>query len=497
MSAPGGEARFRTVADLSPDAIVVLVRGRIAYANPAAARALGYSAVEELLLIEPREFLPPEELATMMARIECVRRGERLAARDYMARRKDGSSMVMEITSALIQFEGNEAVLAFGRDMTERRMLEARLEQQDRLASIGTLAAGVAHEMNNPLAYVLLHLQRLQRALPAALCEPERDPLLRSVNDAIEGTLRVSRIIHDLLTFSRRADDGETLVDVVAVCESTRKLVECTAGRGPRIVTDYDGCPSVLANETKLGQVLLNLLLNAAHAVSEHSDPEITLSARAQDDRAVIEVSDNGPGIVESDRERIFSAFFTTKAAGSGTGLGLTISRSIVAALGGSIRATSRATGGAVLRVELPLARSRTIPARTSSEPEPSQRRGRVMVIDDERVLASALAGLLRALHDVEVHCEPLTALAALEREPREFDLVLCDVLMPGLSGTELYQKLAQSRPEQAKRFAFMTGGMLNDLQRRLIADGDLPLLQKPFEIERVLALLRGRVVGG
>jgi PAS domain S-box-containing protein len=495
MSETGAEARFREIADLAPDAIFVLARGRFVYANPAAVRALGYGAVDELLAIQPSDCFAPDALAALTTRIDCVKRGA-LGLRDTMARRKDGSTMIMEISSSIIELEGLEAVLAFGRDVTERRMLEVRVEQQDRLATIGTLAAGVAHEINNPLAYVLLHLQRLARLLPEALAVTERDALLRSVNDAIEGTMRVSRIVHDLLTFSRQADDRETLVDLVAVCESTRKLVECTAAREMRVSTDYQGCPMVRANETKLGQVVLNLLLNAAHAVRGRVEPEVRIVARVAGERAVIEIADNGPGIPEPDLERIFSPFVTTKASGSGTGLGLTISRNIVGALGGTVRAANRAEGGAVLRVELPQAEARGAARSTLAVAEPAQRRGRVMVIDDERVLASALAGLLHDQHDVEVHTDPMRALEALENDRQPFDLVLCDLLMPQLSGTSLYHRLKQSRPEHAACFTFMTGGMLDDEQRSTITNGDIPLLQKPFEIEHVLALVRGRVNG-
>jgi CheY-like chemotaxis protein len=249
----------------------------------------------------------------------------------------------------------------------------------------------------------------------------------------------------------------------------------------------------VRGNETRLGQVMLNLLLNAAQALDGRDDAEIRIAVRTESDRAVVEVADNGPGIPDAHLPLIFTPFFTTKEVGRGTGLGLSISHGIVTALGGTIQAKNHAGSGAVLRVELPLA---TPHSRVEPQVEPRRlpsRRARVMVVDDERALAQAIGALLRTEHDVEVHTEPTGALRMLEESAEPFDMVLCDVLMPRLSGIELYVRIRAARPEYGDRFVFMTGGALDDGARMLIAESASPLVQKPFDIEQILALVRDR----
>ena len=486
------EARFRKLAELAPDAIIVLVQGTFVYANPAAVASLGYASLEEFLASKPTDFLTREDVGIMMERIERVRRGERLAPREYIGRRKDGSSVVMEISSTAIEFEGQPAVLAFGRDATERKLLEKRMVQQDRLAAVGTLAAGVAHEINNPLAYILLHLQRLQRTLPSLVDGDRGEALLRSVGEALDGAERVSRIVKDLLAYSRQTDADETLVDLVGVCESTRKLALCTLPDGVAIATDYADGAVVRGSPTKLGQVVLNLLLNAADALRSVGAGTVHIRLTKQEQSAVLEVVDDGPGIPDEHMDRIFTPFFTTKEVGAGTGLGLSVSHAIVHALGGSIVAANGAEGGAVLTVTLPLAttlqRERIV---TPVPPSAVGRRARVLVIDDERPLASALTSLLEMEHEAEFETDASAALAKLEATIAPYDVVLCDVLMPRLSGTELYVRARAARPEYAERFVFMTGGVLDDDAKALIAESGTELLQKPFPIERLFGLVR------
>lgn len=486
------EDRFRKLAELAPDAIIVLTRGRFVYANPAALESLRYDSLEELLDSEPLDFMAPEEVAIMMERIERVRRGEQLPPREYSGKRKDGSTVVMEISSTAIEFEGQEAILAFGRDVTERKLLEKRLVQQDRLAAVGTLAAGVAHEINNPLAYVLLHLQRLERALPRASLGADRESLLRSVAEALEGAERVSRIVKDLLAFSRQGDADEQPVDVAAVCESTRKLVACTLPPDVQLVTEYRDAAVVRGSATKLGQVVLNLLLNAADALRQRGQGEIRLVLRRDGDDAVLEVSDTGPGIAPGHIDQIFTPFFTTKEVGTGTGLGLSISHAIVDAMGGSLSARNLSRGGALLEMRVPLG-GRTAERMRTPPPPPGASRSRVLVIDDERTLASALASLLGTDHDVDVETDAQTAHALLERPGEPYDCVLCDVLMPKLSGVELYVRLRAARPEYAARFVFMTGGVLDEDAQGLIDESGCPLLHKPFDVDRLLRLVRER----
>ncbi len=481
------EARFRRLAEAAPDVIVVISGGRFSYANPAAARALRLESVEAFLKIEPKDFLPPEELRTMMERLRQVREGEQVPPREYRGLRSDGSSIFLEISSIAIEFEGQPAVLAYGRDVSERRQLQAHLAQHDRLAAVGTLAAGIAHEVNNPMTYVLLHLEQLQRALPALLPESERARVLGYVNEALEGGERVRSIVRDLLEFARPRGPERRLTDLREVCEAAIKLARPTVEQSARLSTELPHGIVVRTNAAKLGQVVLNLLVNGSQAVAEHGEEgEIRLRTYVEDDRAVIEVTDDGPGIPPEHLDQIFTPFFTTKGVGGGTGLGLAICHAIVESLGGAISAENAPVGGARFRVELPLApeSSVTVPPISSEREERALVKLTIAIVDDEAAVAHALARTLEHDHTVSIHLDPGQALAALAAPDAHVDLVLCDILMPEIRGDELYRRLCSSRPHYQGRFVFMTGGALPSEAQELVQNGIATLLLKPFETQ-------------
>jgi PAS domain S-box-containing protein len=344
------ETRFRHIAEEAPDSIVVISEGRVVYANPAALRTIGFPSLEELRPRPLSELVIDEERALMFERMRRVARGETLLPAPYRGVRKDGSTVEIEISSRATMFGGKPAVLAYGRDISERRRIEAEMSRADRMATIGLLAAGVAHEINNPLTYVLLNLQRLRVHVVGGDATPASSMTL--LDEAIEGCDRVARIVRDLLTFSRPGED----VHAVTVSESLQIALRLAApaleGRA-RVRRELGDVPPVRAHEGRLAQVLVNLLVNASQAFPATAPSnEIAISSRVEDGLVIVEVIDNGPGIPAIDLERIFDPFFTTKPAGSGTGLGLAVARSIVRSFGGDLRAIAHASG-ARLRVEL------------------------------------------------------------------------------------------------------------------------------------------------
>lgn len=480
------EARFRHLAEAAPDVIVVISRGRFLYANPAAARALRLSSVEEFLRLEPKDFLPAEELGAMMARIRKVREGERLTPREYRGVRRDGSSIMLEISSLAVEFEGQPAVLAYGRDVTERKALQARLAQHDRLAAVGTLAAGIAHEVNNPMTYVLLHLEQLRRSLPSLVPEEHHERILGYVSEALEGGERVRVIVRDLLEFARPRGPERRLSDIADVCEAAIKLARPTVERHARLSTDLPRGIFARTNAAKLGQVVLNLLVNGSQAVAERgSEGEVRLRVYESESSVVIEVSDDGPGVPPEHLDQIFTPFFTTKGVGGGTGLGLAICHAIVESLGGTIAAENRAPRGARFRVELPVEvdSERAAPSVSERSPEPLSRLS-IAIIDDEAAVARALERTLEHDHSVSVHLNPSEALEALSAGTVQFDLVLCDVLMPELRGDELYRRLCERHAHYQSRFVFMTGGALPPEAQELVSNKAITLLLKPFETQ-------------
>src|SRR5882724_5180253 len=275
--------------------------------------------------------------------------------------------------------------------------------ETERMASLGTLAAGVAHEINNPLSYVLGSLDVGLREL-GDLREllHGRSGELAHISDAVaaldsarEGAERVRHIVRDLMDFSRAGGAGGEFLDIEAVLEATIRVAWNEIRHRARLVKRYAGLPLVCGDEARLGQVFLNLIVNAAQAIEgEPADNEIVVSTRREEGFAIIEVSDTGGGIAEADLPRVFEAFFTTKAGSSGVGLGLSICRGIVASLGGEISVSSEPSRGTTFKVVLPFAPEESAARRAVAEPQPEEgesARSRILIVDDEPLLGQTL----------------------------------------------------------------------------------------------------------
>jgi CheY-like chemotaxis protein len=264
-----------------------------------------------------------------------------------------------------------------------------------------------------------------------------------------------------------------------------------------RLVKQYTDVPLVMANAGQLGQVFVNLLLNATYAVGDGGpdDNVIRVSTAAVSDQVLVEVSDSGEGIPVEVQSHIFDPFFTTKPAGVGTGLGLSICHGIVQSLGGTISVDSEAGRGSVFRITLP----RSTQTAGSSFPPPAgtpipARRGRVLVVDDQSLVAHAVKSLLDAHHDVSVATSGAEALEVLTADPSGFDVVLCDLHMAGISGIDLYERLVAGVPETAKRMVFMTGGAFTDRSRDFLARVKNRCIDKPIDPTLLRNLIDNRL---
>jgi PAS domain S-box-containing protein len=480
------EARFRSLAEASADSITVIAGRRFAYANPAAAHVLGFDSPEELMTRPLDQLLVDDgETREMMQRVQRILRGEHVGPREYRGRRKDGSVAVMEISSTAITYDGQAAVLAFGRDTTERRAWQAELLRNDRLAAIGLLAASVAHEINNPLTYLMLHVDRLADLVPAAVAdEATRKRVAETIAAIRDGGTRVRTIVRELLSVARHDDDA-TPVSVSEVLDTAVRLAGPTLRERAELLRKSGDVPPVVANAGRLSQVFVNLLLNAADAFDTPSPANrIEISIAADGDHVVVAVVDNGRGIAPDDLDRIFEPMFTTKPRGTSTGLGLAICRAIVAEIGGSLAATAPDGRGTRMEVRLP-AHDRVAARRGRHEPVTRQRR-RIAVIDDDALVARSLAALIGREHQVETFTSPRAALAALS-DAEAFDHVLCDVNMPGLSGPDLYEQLCVRRPEYARRFTLITGGAASPKIDALVETHQVTLLRKPCDAQTIL----------
>jgi two-component system cell cycle sensor histidine kinase/response regulator CckA len=284
---------------------------------------------------------------------------------------------------------------------------------------------------------------------------------------------------------------------VRAVLDSCVNMAAAELRHRARLIRDYRDVPLVDASESRIAQVFLNLLVNAAQAVdpTRASENEIRLVVTASGPSVVIDVIDNGGGIGDDLRARLFDPFVTTKPAGEGTGLGLFISREILHGLGGSIDVESELGRGTRMRVTVPAAAAVTVsstPPRRS--PLPDEPRARVLVIDDEDSIGLSLRRALEGEASVVVATSGLEALALLEADP-SFDVILCDVVMPDVDGVAVFERARGLDPALGERFVFMTGGVLSPDTHAFLATMHNRLLEKPFSIDQLRPLLRRRGV--
>jgi two-component system cell cycle sensor histidine kinase/response regulator CckA len=494
------ETNLRKLIEVAPEAIGILRDGHFVYVNSAYVEMLGYESAEQLMQVSLYDLVQAEDRATLRGREALHMKGERLPPVVYRGIRRDRSMLLIEVSAAAFEFEGQPAILSIGRDVTERKRMEAQLVQADRLAALGTLAAGVAHEVNNPLAYLLLNLEWLARQLPELAKDPSRLPELSAMmEEARHGAERVGAIVRELRAFSRADGETKRLVDLAAAANSAIKIAAHEIKHRARVTTTFEEAPSIWANESRIEQVLLNLLLNAAQAMPERGAEtnEIRVSVRAgAGERAIVAVSDNGVGIPPETVRRIFDPFFTTKPVGVGTGLGLSICHSIVASLGGEITVQSTVGEGTTFRMELPSRRFDSEP-RSGQEPTSaevlSRKRGKVLVVDDELAIANTMRDLLQTEHDVTAVASGSAALAVIEAGT-EFDIVFCDLMMPHVSGMDLYEALRAKNPGFEEKVVFMTGGAFTAHAAEFLARVPNRRVEKPFALSTIEQLVRDAV---
>lgn len=367
-------------------------------------------------------------------------------------------------------------------------------------AALGALPAGVAHEINSPLAAVMTNIDAALDALAA--CHErsaDLDRALEALRDAAEAGARVQQLVHDFGSLSRAAAGTRGPVDVHRVIESTLRITWTQIRDRARLVKSYADVPPVRANESRLGQVVLNLIVNAAQSIERGRADENQIGVTTglePDGRVFIEVADSGHGMSRDIQQRIFTPFFTTKPAGVGMGLGLSICQRLIASFGGEITVDSEPGRGSRFRVVVPAASSPGVtPALQRKHAPSARRRGRVLFIDDERALGRALQRTLSHEHDVLAVTsarEALTLLAHAEH----FDLVLCDLTMPEMDGREFFDELSRRSPEEARRVVFLTGGVTSHEARAFLDRVDNDCLKKPVELDHLRSLISERVAG-
>jgi len=405
-------------------------------------------------------------------------------------------------------------ITALSHDVRELRRLQAAGIQNDRAAALGTLAASVAHEINNPLTYIFANAEQIEEgieqlnefgsALSDAGARELRTDLatLREDFRALRaGVERIASITRELRTFSHPDDKAGSPVDARAAVRSVLQLVGKELEDRATLSLELEETAPILGHPTRLVQVILNLVMNAMQSLPalRARESEIQIRTNTQDQRVVIEVSDSGPGVPVGQRERIFEPFVTTKPIGQGTGLGLFVCRNIVRGYGGEVSVHDRPGGGALFRVSLPVA-APVEPASAARDPAGNATppaRAHVLIIDDESQVANALAGALRRGGYRTSSCSNGTAGLQRLLAGDDIDLVFCDLMMKEMTGMELYARLREHAPAVLGKVVFMTGGAYSPAGRQFLLEYPPQLVvEKPFDIraetERRLRERRG-----
>ena len=478
-AARAAEARYRSVFEASPLVVLVLDEtGRIVESNPAGARLFGHER-DALRGLRVPELAAPghRELVESLVAQACA--GSLPARREIRFLRPDGSERATGFSVGPLGPEGGGAAVAVIRDVTHEVELRQHLLQTEKLAALGRLLAGIAHELNNPLAGV--------RAALELLLEEARPDQCELLAMALRETDRVSRVVEGVREFGRRSAGERVRVNLNDLVQRAAALRGyALRNQNIELVTECDPrLPECVADPDEIFQALLNLLQNAEQAVACKAEGprRITLVTRARPDAVELAVIDTGPGVPPEIRDRVFDPFFTTRAPGEGTGLGLTVVHTVVEAHEGQTFIEETPGGGATLRVVLPL-----LPVRGAkrTRPEPAPRSSvaglRVLLAEDEAAIREVVArwaarqGIrLTAVADGEA------ALRAIREG--NFDVILLDVRMPGTDGRAVYRALERERPELLRRVVFVTGDAVAGATRAFLEEVRRPVLAKPFDL--------------
>ena len=486
------EEQYRAMFDASIDGLALWSPGgQIVDVNPALWRMYGYSR-EALLALSPEELAWHADRPALAEILRSVAKGEPFHA-EVTDHRSDGSALALEIHGIPMQYQAKPHMLTIARDITEKKRASEELarqremlHQREKLAALGSLLAGVAHELNNPLSVVVAR---------AAILEERDDPATRDAASKIRTAAeRCARIVRTFLAMARQQQPQRV---PVAINEVVRAALDITGYPLKTSSIDValdlaDTIPNFLADPDQLHQVLMNLIINAQQALQDQPLPrrlKLTTCFAASANAIRITVADNGPGISEAVRNRIFEPYFTTKPLGVGTGVGLAVCLGIVEAHGGTLTVESGDGPGTIFSVVLPAG---TLDGGGTEANEPlhsSTGQRSALVVDDEVGVREILAEILMGSgHRVVAAASGREALERMGEE--RFDVVLTDIRMPDLDGRALYREIERRWPERAAKVVFVSGDTLTSALREFAEESGRPVIEKPFlpsDVRRVV----------
>lgn len=463
---------LHAILERSPDLIVVCRQSRVLFHNTAARTIVAAPHAEAFVAAPVERWLPEGGFDAL--------ENERFRHCDL--RPWDGERVPVEATCLDLDWDGGPATLIIARDLREKQLLEERLRRSDRLAVLGTLAAGMAHEINSPLAYARLLLEEYDAELLAA---GKGEHARRRITDAVEAVARAGEIVTNVRRFVRGEGSAGQKAELGRVLEQAAKISAPEWRFRATLDLRSEGAVWVRGSEGSLIQVFVNLLVNAARALPAGAPQEHRVEVRidVEGEEVAVAVADDGPGLPKGIGDGPFVPFATTRGATGGTGLGLWMSSVLVEEAGGRLSLGRRAGGGAraVVRLqrvdapEPPVERSAALPASDVKVPP----QAKIMVLDDEAGIRRALGAVLRPLGAVHCFATLAEARGPLVEEP--WDAILLDVMLPDGAGTDLLEWIRTERPELALRVVLMTGGAVGDAVAAAVDGAGVPVLQKPY----------------
>jgi PAS domain S-box-containing protein len=499
------EERYRTIIeDMDEGYFELDLAGNFTVVNDAHCRNVGYTRQELVGMHYSRVVHEEDPEAVRKGLKRMFKTGQPSLGLHRKVLRKDGSIRFAEISMFPLRSEDGKTIgfRGIGWDITEhkwaeeeKRQLEQKAQVTSRLASVGEMAAGVAHEINNPLTGVIGYAQLLMdgKDIPSDI---RRD--LAAIN---EGAQRVASIVKRLLVFSRQVKPERRDVDINELIESTLALrayhlrvnnIKVTIQLAPDL-------PETMADPGQLQQVFLNLVVNAETEMKlARGKGKLLIKTEKVDNTIRISFKDNGPGIAKKNLERIFDPFFTTREVGQGTGLGLSLCHGIVAEHNGRIYAESKLGKGATFIMELPVVTEAEQPK--PSEPvveEPEKvAKARILVVDDEQVIRDLVKRVLGG-EGYEVETVDNAGDALKKIEGKRYNLVLIDIKMPGMDGVELYERIQKIARSLARRVVFITGDILSAHTEKFLSETKVAHIDKPFSAEQLKREVRRALTGG
>jgi PAS domain S-box-containing protein len=488
------EEKYRLIVENSTDIIFTLESGRFIYLSPSIKNILGYKP-EALIGVAFHSFVHPDDVH-VIDEAELIHHRNDIQFpihEEYRFRDASGLWRWLSSTGTLMR-DRNEKSFNFvgvARDITqqkeseeEKRVLEEKAQVASRLAAIGEMAAGIAHEINNPLTSVIGFSQ--------ILLEKENVPedIKSEIRIIADGSQRVASIVKRLLTFARQTKPDRTLANVNELIDNTLKLRDYVLKTSNiEVVTRFDPeLPWSVIDPGQIQQVFLNLIVNAEQAMKKaQGKGTLAITTEKMGNRIHISFQDDGPGITREHLSHLFEPFFTTKEPGEGTGLGLSLSRSIVLEHGGSMWVQSESGHGAIFVVEIPIIAS--LPLDETKPLVSEVKRGankkiKILVMDDESAIRELLEKLFKQMgNTIDSFSDAKSAIEQLDAGTI-YDVILLDIRMPGMSGEEFYTRIVKINPALKGKIIIITGDVMGPDIKDFLKKNDLPYMAKPFDIK-------------